>query len=331
MRPRARAGGGASSHPGAAAHRPRLRTVLLALSPAALVVDLVQAGRGRPPPSPAPPSSSSSSSGSRPPPWSGDRPDLALVPAPWRRAGAARPRRRAAPGRLEPHALRRLPVDLSVRPAIEGEAPLPGRRPLLVFAATPASPTRCCRSCSSGTSAAGGGATSSAGAAPRPLHGHRRRRHAQRLRAARRRRRRQEAGSVARSTRGSAARRGGDLPEGTRFTSEKRASRIERLRARGPSEDLALAEELRYTLSPLRRGALSLLARNPGCDLLVIAHTGLERPVSFGSLCRGRWSAPPPHPSPPRPFERSRRRGGQRRFLAACGGGGPLRGRPPRG
>lgn len=77
------------------------------------------------------------------------------------------------------------------------------------------------------------------------------------------------------------------FPEGTRFSERKRRDLLEQLKSRGPSPALELTESLQYTMSPLRKGALALLEKNPGCDLLVIAHRGLERATSFAAFTRG--------------------------------------------
>lgn len=77
------------------------------------------------------------------------------------------------------------------------------------------------------------------------------------------------------------------FPEGTRFSERKRRELLAQLSARGPSAALELAQSLTHTLSPLRRGALALLENNPGCDLLVVAHAGLEQATSFAAFTRG--------------------------------------------
>jgi 1-acyl-sn-glycerol-3-phosphate acyltransferase len=77
------------------------------------------------------------------------------------------------------------------------------------------------------------------------------------------------------------------FPEGTRFSERKRRELLAQLSAKGPSPALELAEALKHTLSPLRRGALALLERNPGCDLLVVAHKGLEQATSFAAFTNG--------------------------------------------
>lgn len=77
------------------------------------------------------------------------------------------------------------------------------------------------------------------------------------------------------------------FPEGTRFSPRKREELLTQLRKRGPSPALDLAESLQHTLSPLRKGALALLEKNPGCDLVLIAHRGLERATSFAAFTQG--------------------------------------------
>ena len=77
------------------------------------------------------------------------------------------------------------------------------------------------------------------------------------------------------------------FPEGTRFSPRRRQALLERLRERGDARLLALAEELHHTLPPLRAGALALLERNPGADLMVIGHTGLDAASSLAGLSRG--------------------------------------------
>lgn len=77
------------------------------------------------------------------------------------------------------------------------------------------------------------------------------------------------------------------FPEGTRFSERKRNDLLAQLRSRGPSPALELAEALTRTLSPLRKGALALLEKNPGCDLVVIAHRGLEQATSFAAFTHG--------------------------------------------
>jgi 1-acyl-sn-glycerol-3-phosphate acyltransferase len=74
-------------------------------------------------------------------------------------------------------------------------------------------------------------------------------------------------------------------PEGTRFTPEKRARVLERLRAAGDSELLAQAERLEHVLPPRLGGALALL--DTGVDVVFGAHTGFEGAGGFRDLWSG--------------------------------------------
>lgn len=76
-------------------------------------------------------------------------------------------------------------------------------------------------------------------------------------------------------------------PEGTRFTPEKRARILEKL-ARHPDRSLAArATRLTRVLPPHVGGALGLLERNPGADVIFCAHTGLEGAGSPWDLVAG--------------------------------------------
>jgi 1-acyl-sn-glycerol-3-phosphate acyltransferase len=72
-------------------------------------------------------------------------------------------------------------------------------------------------------------------------------------------------------------------PEGTRFTRSKQA------RAREALAGVALerALTLRHTLPPRPGGTLALLEAAPRCDVLILAHRGLEGLVSLGDIWRG--------------------------------------------
>lgn len=70
------------------------------------------------------------------------------------------------------------------------------------------------------------------------------------------------------------------FPEGTRFTPEKRA----RFNARGASE---LAQQLEHTLSPLRTGAVALGTQSDELDVVIVAHSGIERAATLGDLLFG--------------------------------------------
>lgn len=76
-------------------------------------------------------------------------------------------------------------------------------------------------------------------------------------------------------------------PEGTRFTPEKRARILQRLRERGDDRALAHAEALRHVLPPRPRGTLALLDAAPGADVVIGAHTGFESARSLASIWRG--------------------------------------------
>ncbi len=80
---------------------------------------------------------------------------------------------------------------------------------------------------------------------------------------------------------------GGDsiviFPEGTRFTPEKRARILPRLEG----EVAARARGWERVLPPRPGGPLALLAQNPGLDLLLCAHSGLEEAASVRALLTG--------------------------------------------
>jgi 1-acyl-sn-glycerol-3-phosphate acyltransferase len=78
-------------------------------------------------------------------------------------------------------------------------------------------------------------------------------------------------------------------PEGTRFSPEKRARILDRLREKGDGVALARAEARPRLLPPRLGGSLGLLAANPGRDLVFFAHTGFENSASFAQLFNGSW------------------------------------------
>jgi 1-acyl-sn-glycerol-3-phosphate acyltransferase len=66
------------------------------------------------------------------------------------------------------------------------------------------------------------------------------------------------------------------FPEGTRFTQEKRARFLTRLKERDP-ESWERAKKLRHVLPPHRGGPFAVIDHDEvGADILFIAHTGLE-------------------------------------------------------
>ncbi|MCA0330773.1 MAG: 1-acyl-sn-glycerol-3-phosphate acyltransferase [Actinobacteria bacterium] len=79
------------------------------------------------------------------------------------------------------------------------------------------------------------------------------------------------------------------FPEGGNFTEGRRASRIERLRATGHDAAADRAETLERLLAPRPGGVRQVLLEQPGSDVVVVAHTGLEDLVSLRSI----WKAIP--------------------------------------
>lgn len=76
-------------------------------------------------------------------------------------------------------------------------------------------------------------------------------------------------------------------PEGTRFSTARRARQIAALRERGDPALLARAEALSHTLLPRPGGAVSLLQRLPEVDVVLCCHAGLGAARSMGALLRG--------------------------------------------
>jgi len=74
-------------------------------------------------------------------------------------------------------------------------------------------------------------------------------------------------------------------PEGTRFTEQKRRRVLERLR--GDPAALARAERLRHVLPVRPGGPLALLDAPPACDVLFIAHHGLEATATVANAWSG--------------------------------------------
>ncbi|MEZ4473800.1 MAG: 1-acyl-sn-glycerol-3-phosphate acyltransferase [bacterium] len=76
-------------------------------------------------------------------------------------------------------------------------------------------------------------------------------------------------------------------PEGTRFTPQKRAQILERLRAKGASaEEIARAEAYHHVLPPRPGGAIALLEKK-ATDVIFLAHTGLEKVRTLRNLVDG--------------------------------------------
>jgi 1-acyl-sn-glycerol-3-phosphate acyltransferase len=77
-------------------------------------------------------------------------------------------------------------------------------------------------------------------------------------------------------------------PEGTRFTTDRRARLIERLRAEGDQERMASAMRL-TTVMPLKLGgAIAVLEANPRADVVFCSHAGLEKIRSIREVLMGK-------------------------------------------
>ena len=77
------------------------------------------------------------------------------------------------------------------------------------------------------------------------------------------------------------------FPEGTRFTGERLAGRLEALRDGKQERLLAIASGFRHVLPPKLGGTLALLEAAPGVDLLLLEHTGFEAAESFADFWGG--------------------------------------------
>ncbi|HKY13391.1 MAG TPA: 1-acyl-sn-glycerol-3-phosphate acyltransferase, partial [Microthrixaceae bacterium] len=75
------------------------------------------------------------------------------------------------------------------------------------------------------------------------------------------------------------------FPEGSRFTPEKRARAVEKLRESNP-ELGALADKLTQTMPPRAGGSLASLGGAPEADVVILAHTGLEGLAGLKDLIR---------------------------------------------
>lgn len=75
-------------------------------------------------------------------------------------------------------------------------------------------------------------------------------------------------------------------PEGTRPTPERRARALRRLRERDP-ELARWAEHYRTVLPPRPGGALGLLERNPGRDVVFCAHEGFDDVATLAAFAKG--------------------------------------------
>ena len=77
------------------------------------------------------------------------------------------------------------------------------------------------------------------------------------------------------------------FPEGTRFTPEKRAAALERVRAGGDPVRLGRVERLRHLLPVRSRGPVELLSAGEGADILFMAHHGFEGGATLGGILGG--------------------------------------------
>ncbi len=76
------------------------------------------------------------------------------------------------------------------------------------------------------------------------------------------------------------------FPEGGNFTPGRRRRAIERLRRTGHEDAAERAEDLTSFLPPRPSGVGAALAARPEADVVVVAHSGLERMVSVGDVWR---------------------------------------------
>jgi hypothetical protein len=77
------------------------------------------------------------------------------------------------------------------------------------------------------------------------------------------------------------------FPEGTRFSQEKRADALARIRDSGDAERLARAERLAHVLPPRSRGPLAVLDAARRADVIFLAHRGFDGAVGVVDLLRG--------------------------------------------
>jgi 1-acyl-sn-glycerol-3-phosphate acyltransferase len=74
------------------------------------------------------------------------------------------------------------------------------------------------------------------------------------------------------------------FPEGGNFTAGRRERGIERLRAAGLDDAADRAEQLAHLLPPRPGGVGAALGAAPGSDVVVVAHTGLEKLTDLRTL-----------------------------------------------
>ncbi len=76
-------------------------------------------------------------------------------------------------------------------------------------------------------------------------------------------------------------------PEGTRTSPEKKERLARRLQEQGETRLFAFANSLKHLLPPRLGGCLALLEDNPGCDLVLCGHVGLEGASRFDRFREG--------------------------------------------
>ncbi|CAG0953249.1 hypothetical protein MYXO_00327 [Myxococcaceae bacterium] len=76
-------------------------------------------------------------------------------------------------------------------------------------------------------------------------------------------------------------------PEGTRFTPAKREQVLARLSKGSEAHLVSRAAALTHVLPPRLGGALALLERNPGADVVFCAHVGFDRASTFWHFWNG--------------------------------------------
>jgi 1-acyl-sn-glycerol-3-phosphate acyltransferase len=77
------------------------------------------------------------------------------------------------------------------------------------------------------------------------------------------------------------------MPEGTRFTSARRARLLAGEGPGGPTEMAAQARRFAHLLPPRLGGLLGLFEKNPGADVVFLAHAGLEGVRTLADVWNG--------------------------------------------
>jgi 1-acyl-sn-glycerol-3-phosphate acyltransferase len=77
------------------------------------------------------------------------------------------------------------------------------------------------------------------------------------------------------------------FPEGTRFSEEKRADSLARIRDSGDAARLARAEKLEHVLPPRSRGPLAVLDAARNADVIFLAHRGFDGAHGALDVLRG--------------------------------------------